>query len=87
MYKKVNVLTCIPGMLTDLVDFVWLDRSFFSAVIFQLKLSAFVQSTAKVCFPLRRVGFIHTCLIFPCLQSPRLEDTEQGLMTFIFDFN
>lgn len=72
---SLKVLTCAPGLLTDLVDFVRLDRSLFGSVIFQMKLSAFVQSTAKVRFPLGGVRFIHTFLIFTRLQSPRLEHT------------
>lgn len=82
---QVSVLTCVPWLLTHFVDFIGLDRRLLGSVIFQLKLSTFVQSTAKVRLPFRWVGFIHTFLIFTGLQSPRLQDTMQGSST-IFTF-
>lgn len=73
------MVTWVPRLLADLVDLVRLDRSFFCAIIFKLKFTTLVQCTAQVCFPLGWVGLVHTFLVFTCFQSPRLEDTAQGL--------
>lgn len=71
-------LTCAPGVLAHFVDLVRLNRRLFGAVVLQLKLTAFVQSTAQICLPLGRVGFIYSLLVLPRLQSPCLGDTDQG---------
>lgn len=72
-------LTCAPGVLAHFVDLVRLDWRLFGAIILQLKLAAFVQSTAQICLPLGRVGFIYSLLVLPRLQSPCLGHTDQGI--------
>lgn len=69
-------LTCGPALLAHLVDLVRVDRRLFGSVVFQLKLPTFVQSTAKVRFPLGGVGFVHAVLVFTRLQGPRLEKSN-----------
>lgn len=69
-------LTCAPWLLTDLIDLEWLYWCLFRAVIFKLEFTALVQGATEVRFPLSRVGFIHTFLVFTSFQGPGLQNTN-----------
>lgn len=75
-------LTCNSTFIAHFIDFERLHRSVFGPVVFQLKLPAFVQCTAEVGFPLGRVGFIFTFLVFTSLHGPCLAHTHTLFVSF-----
>lgn len=58
---------------TDIVNLQRVHRDLFGAIVDQIKLSAFVQGTSKLSFPLCRIRFINSLLELPRLHSPSLE--------------